>query len=176
MAEPINIVIDGNLKPLRQRGANDCWAVAATMLLSWQQNRNITVEQTISLAGAEFLELYVAEGAIHYSQMPSFLDSLSLKAEPPICLSVAGIAALLSQHGPIWITIDVDPSDEWSGHAKIIYGLQGDGSPENTMALVLDPNKESPIIESVAQIHQQFNQLATFDVRFGVNIAQYIHF
>ena len=176
MIEPIDFMVDGHLMTLRQQGKKDCWAVVATMLLSWKLNRDMSVAETMTLAGPQFLQLYLDGQAIDHSQMPSFLGALNLRAEPPIFLSVSGIARLLNNHGPLWMTVDIDPSKNWAAHAKIICGLRGDGSPENTFAWVLDPDKKSPRLESVAQLNQQFNQLAAGDVIFGAHIAQYIHF
>ena len=78
MIEPIDFMVDGHLMTLRQQGKKDCWAVVATMLLSWRLNRDMSVAETMTLAGPQFLQLYLDGKAIDHSQMPSFLgDFLS---------------------------------------------------------------------------------------------------
>ena len=52
----------------------------------------------------------------------------------------------------------------------------GVGTPERTIATIIDPDKESPISESVLDLQEKFTQLAIGDLKFGGNLAQFIHF
>jgi hypothetical protein len=93
--------------------------------------------------------------------------------------SVQGFERLLQAHGPLWITADEDPSANFSVHARVLIGLRGDGTPENTQAYFLDtdPNAPSPDSESVAELQEKLAQLAIGDANAtGVFRAQVVHY
>ena len=89
--------------------------------------------------------------------------------------SVDGFEQLLRVHGLLWITADEDPGPNFSTHARVLYGLRGDGSPENTKAFFLDPDRGRDT-ETVAELQEKLTQLAIGDIRFGGVTATIIHF
>jgi hypothetical protein len=58
------------------------------------------------------------------SDKPEFLQALGLVAEPPMSFSVQGFERLLRANGPLWITTDEDPSEDFSVHARVLVGLR----------------------------------------------------
>jgi hypothetical protein len=92
--------------------------------------------------------------------------------------SVQGFEQLLQAHGPLWITTDEDPSENFSVHARVLIGLRGDGTPENTTAIFLDTDpraEDRP--ESVADLQAKMTELAIGDSSGGGAFrAQVVHF
>ena len=53
---------------------------------------------------------------------------------PPQSYTIEGWRELLEQNGPLWLGVAVP-----SGHAVVITGLSGDGTPEGTIVRYDDP-------------------------------------
>ena len=56
----IDFQVPGRLRPLKQDNAMACWATVATILVSWKRDTNATVENVLTDAGQEFLDLFNA--------------------------------------------------------------------------------------------------------------------
>jgi hypothetical protein len=174
----IDFQVPGRLRPLKQANAMACWATVATILVSWQRDKNATVESVLTDAGQEFLNLFQAGQGLKSADKSAFLQRLGLTAEPPMSFGVQGFDQLLRAHGPLWITADEDPGANFSVHARVLIGLRGDGTPDGTQAFFLDtdPNAPSPDSESVAQLQEKLTQLAIGDAAGGGAFrAQIVH-
>ena len=179
MASQIDIVVKGNFRVIQQpKDANICWAIVATIMQSWKTGLNPTIRSVIGSIDKDlgFLELLDGKLSLENQDLPAFLAAMGLIAEPPQSFSVQAIANLLSMYGPIWVTADEDLSKNFAAHARVIIGLKGDGTPQNTIATIIDPNFDSLIFESVELLQEKFTQLAIGDNEFGDNSAQFIHF
>jgi Papain-like cysteine protease AvrRpt2 len=175
----VDVQVVGKLRPLKQPTNNTCWATVATILFSWKNNSSPSIEEVVTAAGQEFLDLFNADQGLQNVDKPRFLEALGLIAEPPKSLNVEGFAQLLDAHGPLWITTDEDLGENFSVHARVLIGLRGDGTPENTQAIFLDtdPNTPSPDSESVAELQDKLAQLAIGDSAGGGSFrAQIVHF
>lgn len=45
----------------------------------------------------------------------------------------------LAEHGPQWLTTDVDPSASYSINARVLIAMGGDGTASGTMLKLIDP-------------------------------------
>ena len=131
--------IPGIFNVLAQPTGNSCWATAFTMLKSWRVQQSMTIEQALATVGREWVEKFKRDDGLSADDKPMFLASAGLVAEPPQNFSVAGWEQLLRQYGPLWVTTDEAPGRRWGIHARIILGIQGDGTPENTRFKIVDP-------------------------------------
>jgi hypothetical protein len=175
----IDLQIEGRLLPLKQpENSNLCWAFVATILFNWKKNRSASVEEVMTVAGQEFLDLFTSNQGLKGQDKSRFLQALGLVSEPPMSFSVQGFEQLLQAHGPLWITTDEDPSENFSVHARVLIGLRGDGTPENTTAIFLDTDpraEDRP--ESVADLQAKMTELAIGDSSGGGAFrAQVVHF
>lgn len=178
-APKIDFQVEGRLRPLKQENDMACWATVATILFSWKHDTNASIQGVLLQAGQEFVDLFAAGQGLKSADKPTFLQRLGLTAEPPMSFSVQGFDQLLQAHGPLWITADEDPGANFSVHARVLIGLRGDGTPENTQAFFLDtdPNAPSPDSESVAELQDKLAQLAIGDATGGGAFrAQIVHF
>lgn len=176
MTEPVDFTVVGNLRTLRQPSENSCWATVATILESWRIGEDISIEEMLTSINEGFLSIFQSDTGLENPDLPDFLLAMGLVAEPPMSLGAQGIADLLSSHGPLWVTADEDSSEQFSIHARVVIGIKGDGSPQKTIATVIDPNQDSPIFETVEVLQEKFTQLAIGDMQHGGDLAKYIHF
>jgi len=177
----VDFVVEGRLRPLKQPSTNTCWATVATILFSWKNDKEAAIEDVMAVAGQEFLDLFNTNEGLKGSDKPRFLQALGLVAEPPMSFSVQGFERLLRAHGPLWITADEDPSEDFSVHARVLIGLRGDGTPDNTDAIFFDPDpapgKDVRGSETVAALQEKMRQLAIGDSSGGGSFrAQVVHF
>ena len=174
----IDFFVEGTLRRLKQPSNETCWATVATILFSWKNNSNPEIADVMTAAGQKFLDLFNADDGLKGSDKPEFLQALGLVAEPPMSFSVQGFERLLRANGPLWITTDEDPSEDFSVHARVLIGLRGDGTPENTEAFFIDtdPNSTSDH-ETVAKLQDKMTELAIGDSNAtGGFRAQVVHF
>lgn len=176
MTSEVNIHVPGHIPALRQPEQDLCWATVATIMKSWQVGETLDMRAMLSDLEIGFLDIFDRKEPLDQADLPDFLDLMGMVAEPPMSISVEGIADLISRHGPIWVTADDDLTVNFSIHARILIGVFGDGTPEGTIATIIDPNADSPIEESVAIVQERHAQLAFLDNHFNGNLAQYIHF
>jgi hypothetical protein len=52
--------------------------------------------------------------------------------------TIDGFYRLVSDNGPVWITTN-ESVPLWSPHARLVTGIYGDGSSENTFLNIVDP-------------------------------------
>ncbi len=179
MKKKIDVTLKGNLRTLQQpKDGNVCWAIVATIMHSWKTDSNPSVRSVIESIdnGLGFLGLFDDNLPLEVQDSSDFLVAMELIAEPPQSFGVQGIADLLSNHGPIWVTADEDVSERFSGHARVVIGLKGDGTPRNTFATIIDPNLEELTLEPIELLQEKFSQLAIGDAKFGGSLAQFIHY
>jgi hypothetical protein len=178
---PVDFQVEGRLRALKQQSNNTCWATVATILFSWKNDTDAEIKDVMAAAGQEFLDLFNADDGLKGSDKPRFLTALGLVAEPPMSFSVEGFERLLRAHGPLWITTDEDPSEDFSVHARVVVGLRGDGTPDKTDVFFLDPNPDpnKPVrgSETVAELQRKMTELAIGDSTAGGSFrAQVVHF
>jgi hypothetical protein len=129
-----------------------CWAAAAAMVVGWRDRVSINPEE-------------IARGAGHLGQYPSGSTGLlpsdhddlarawGLAMEPGMSYSVQGFADLLEYNGPLWVGV-ADPS----GHAVVVIGVTGDGTPDGTVIRYHDPR---PVGSGAADQTKPFVQFMT---------------
>jgi hypothetical protein len=126
-----------------------CWSAAATMLFG---------NQTIGPGDASLSD----EGGLlaDYENVKKFADSHGLEMHAPQSWSVDGLADLLKSQGPLWVAGNVP-----SGHAFVIAGMEGDGTPEGTRLIIYDPwppNKGAVRSEVYADWMQKYPEATTY--------------
>ena len=172
----IDVSVAGDIPMLRQPKPNACWATIGAILQSWRRQESVGIENLLEEINEGFGAIFDSDTGLPNEDVPDYMEALGLVAEPPMRLSVQGIADLVARHGPVWVTADEDIGPCLSVHARVIIAVEGDGTPDGTLATIIDPDRPSPITESVATLQEKFNQLATGDMTFGSTSAQFIHF
>lgn len=146
----ISYDIPGNFWVLAQPSGMACWATVFTMMKTWRSQREMTIEQAVGTVGQKWVDIYKADTGLSGDDKPTFISTAGLVAEPPQSYSIEGWENLLRSYGPVWITTDEAPGAAWAIHARIITGIYGDGSPENTKFKIVDPAGGRRYEESIA--------------------------
>lgn len=155
----------------------DCWLAAATMLLSWKTaGVTLSESEVASQAGQNYKELFDQDTGLLGSQFADFAAALNLVVEAPQNYTVAGYAALLSSHGPLWVGSELGVPGNYRKHVRILRGVIGDGTPDGTTAYVIDPDGGVDTTMTLLMFAQQLEDIARQEVKDGYPlIPQVIH-
>ncbi len=148
--DAISYDIPGNFWVMAQPSGMACWATVFTMLKSWRVQQQKTIEQALATVGQRWVDIYRADTGLSGDDKPTFISTAGLVAQPPQSYSIQGWENLLRNYGPIWVTTDEAPGAAWAIHARIITGIYGDGTPENTKFKIVDPAGGRRYEESIA--------------------------
>ena len=107
-----------------------CWAAGAAMVVGWRDQVSINPREIARAAG------YWAQYAQGLEPEDTRLleDVWGLHTEPGQSYSVEGFRRLLENYGPLW-TAGAEPGP----HIRVVAGLHGDGTPEGTKVVIVDP-------------------------------------
>jgi Papain-like cysteine protease AvrRpt2 len=109
-------------------------------MLSWRRNQSLAIATAMGLVGEPYISLFNRDIGLSTRQKPALLRALGLVAEPSMNYEVAGFVALFNQKAPLWIT--TDEGNDWADqaiHARIVIGVQGNGSIDGTLLSIIDP-------------------------------------
>ncbi|WP_089940024.1 papain-like cysteine protease family protein [Candidatus Entotheonella palauensis] len=174
----IDFQVPGRLRMLQQPNDMACWATVATILLSWKFDRDYEIEDVLTIAGQEFLDIFNAEQGLKSTDKLVFLARLGLKVASRMDIRhVEAYEQLLRTPSPLWITADEDPSANFSVHARVLIGMRSGGTPENTEAILIDTATGTRACESFAVLMQKIEELAIGDDAFSGSFRpQIVHF
>lgn len=168
----ISYDVPGNFWVLQQPSSMACWATVFTMLKSWRSQREMTIPQALGAVGQRWVDIYNANSGLAGEDKPTFIAAAGLVAEPPQSYSIEGWENLLRNYGPIWVTTDEQPGAAWAIHARIITGIQGDGTAENTHFKIVDPGNGRRYEESIAVFIPKYEEEV---IRTGYMRIQVVH-
>jgi hypothetical protein len=162
-AAAIDFKVPGTVPAIQQPSGMTCWATTATIMRSWKTNSSMTIETAMAAAGAGYLAQFKANEGMSGAAKPAFLQAMALKAEGPQNFSIAGWEKLLRTHGPLWVTTNEGSGKNFAIHARVITGIDGDGTAEKTFFTIVDPGLGAVVRESVATFIQKFESVARAD-------------
>jgi hypothetical protein len=157
---PVSYRVSGIVPPLRQPTSMTCWATVTTMMRSWRQNQSMSIDTAVGGIGSQYLAKFQANQGLSSAEKGQFLSSAGFVAEPPMCYSIEGWLQLLRTYGPLWVTTDEDPSANFAIHARIMVGIEGDGTPEGTSFRIVDPATGTEYSEDVPTFIRKFEEEA----------------
>lgn len=178
---------DGNTKaiqtpsynvPLRQQPSdNTCWATVATMMVSWHDQASYMIDAAMGRAGAEYQSMVKNDQGLLGRDKPAFLAAAGLQSEAPQDYTVEGLAELIQKFGPLWITTDESPDENFAIHARIVTSMSGDGTIDGTILQINDPADGQQHGESFNTFMQKFDRVAFDDLRTHAPMrVQVVHF
>ena len=152
------------MRTLKQGTPDTCWAAVVAMLQAWKSGEpgEITVEGEIAKLGVPYTQLLATNQVLTTSDKNPLLAKLGLVVDP-IGLSSAmpeQYLRLMQQYGPLWATVDGNLTAATAEHAKILYGMRGDGTASGTMLRVIDPRDGKPVELNFAVYLREFEELA----------------
>ena len=155
---PVSYSVPEPIPVLAQPTRNACWATVYTMLHSWRRQQSMSIETALGDAGQRWLDIYNADTGLTGADKVDFVAATGLVAEPPQNPSVAGWEQMLRTYGPIWVTGDEAPGAAWAIHARIMVGIQGDGTPTGTRFTIIDPAGGRRYTETVATFLPKYEE------------------
>ncbi len=144
---PVVASATGFIPPIKQPSDMSCWAAVTTMMVSWQEKRFLTIEQTMNRLGYPWKGYFQSDAGLASAELVPFLALVGLKGEPPANYTLPAYRDFLRQHGPLWITT----GDGFNSHARVLVGLYGDGTYGGTCFEFIDPmsakTKREPAVD-----------------------------
>lgn len=143
--QSFDYAVSGEIPTIRQPTGMSCWATVTTMLMSWRDGQTWDIEQAMDSIATEWGDLFRLSrsggrrGGLLGRDKPRFLAAAGLEAEAAVNFDGVGWMDLMQRYGPLWVTGDVDASESWAIHARILYSVRGDGSRDGTWVGLIDP-------------------------------------
>jgi hypothetical protein len=121
-----------------------CWSTSIAMIIWWRENEDAQMCLADALTPEEvernlpFFEYYFGQGLSSYDAGP--LEYYNLVPVQPSSFPVETFVNYL-RHGPLWAAyFGCTNPVENCGHAVVVVGIRGDGTPENTVVILHDPD------------------------------------
>jgi hypothetical protein len=162
---------------LQQPSDNTCWATVATMMMSWHDKTSYTIEAAMGRAGSQYQTMVKNDQGLLGRDKPAFLAAGGLQSEAPQDYTVEGMAELIQKYGPLWVTTDESPDQNFAIHARIVTSMSGDGTIDGTMLQINDPADGQQHSESFNIVMQKFDRVAFDDLGTHAPMrVQVVHF
>jgi peptidoglycan hydrolase-like protein with peptidoglycan-binding domain len=146
----------GGFVALHQRMGDDCWAAVATMLVLWREQRapaahplapndqrDPIVVEFLTRLGGPYLDIYTRDVGLAPGDWEGFSRACRLDTETIFQdQSVEGWSDRLHRFGPTAVFRGATFRGSREGyrtHARIVVGIHGDGSVNNTHVVIVDP-------------------------------------
>jgi hypothetical protein len=155
----IDVIIEG-VAPVHQVLSLGCWAASVTMLRSYQRQQSLQIENVLDEAGPPYPDKYTNNTGLKPSEIADFKQAFGLNDATIGALTPEGLAEQLENLGPLWIVVDENPTDAFSVHARVVTGVKGDGSMQDTMVIYNDPATGSEKEETFDQFVSKSTQLS----------------
>ncbi|MCI4670726.1 MAG: hypothetical protein MRZ79_21505 [Bacteroidia bacterium] len=122
-----------------------CWATSIAMILWWRDNEDAQMCLQDALTPAQvagnlsYWNQYFTNGLSSYDGRA--LPALGFERIAPQSFEVSTLAEWLNTYGPMWVAYFgcTNPVSN-CGHAVVLVGLKGDGTPGGTKVILHDPD------------------------------------
>jgi hypothetical protein len=173
LSRPVSYRVPGTVPQVRQPKSMDCWATVTTMLVSWKQQSSTSIENVISAIGPVYRDMFDRNTGLPTSETAAFFVAAGLQSEPAMNYTLEGWEGLLRRYGPLWVTTDERSGPSFSLHARVMVGIEGDGTPEATTIHFIDPADGQAYSERFPAFLRKFEEVAGLS---GPIDFQVIHF
>jgi Papain-like cysteine protease AvrRpt2 len=154
--DSVGYLVPGKIIPLKQKNDMACWITVATMMLCWRDTADYSVDSLAVKLGDPWKLYYELNTGLPAKMQGAFVKAIGLKAEPPANYLLLAYIKLLKDYGPLWIIT----GDEFGAHARMLYGIEGDGSYDNSSFLFIDPFKGKTVKENSLVFFKEFEEEA----------------
>lgn len=164
----INFQVSPPVSPVAQTGRpNGCWAASAAMVWGWVHNQSIGMEGIASQAGGNFSQLLTSNATLSEADVARFASAIGLHSEAPRSYTVNGFLDLLQRHGPLWF----GTQEQAGKHARVVTGLQGDGTADGTTVFLIDPATGTVATDTFRKAMEKYELVATGAVTSGADLT-----
>lgn len=131
-------IVDGDFSILEQPSDNTCWATVYTMMKNWRNSSDESIPAAVAALPEPFPTLLDADEGMPPDQFETFVSGAGMSHSPMSNMGPEGWYKALKQHGLLWVgTLAAVGSNGL--HSRIVRGIYSDGSPEQTIMLMVDP-------------------------------------
>ena len=153
--EKTSYMVPGKISAIRQPSTMACWLAVTTMMLSWKDGKNYTIDDVAKTIGDPWKLFYELNTGLPEKDKNSFIKKMGLVGLPPANHMLEKYIDLLKQNGPLWITT----GDEWSSHARVLIGVEGKGRYDDTDFIFIDPAtgevQRQPVLNFMKDFEEQ---------------------
>lgn len=170
--------VTGVVPMIKQNGVNQCWATVATMMVSWQRNKEMLVHEVVDEAGALYLQKYLGDIPLLSDEKAAFLAKLKMVAEPSANYPLQQYIEWVRAYGPLWVTTsEKGATGVFGAHARILTQIAGSGDPKDngTLLTFIDPATGTEGTETFRDFIRAFERLVTDDKNQDLYV-QVVHF
>ena len=98
-----------------------CWAAVYTMMKSWRNKKELSVNSVIAELGVPWDDYYLKEMGLPGGKENDFVNAMGMSSQPPANYDVNAYINMLRTYGPLWIIT----GDGLSAHARLFFGVYG---------------------------------------------------
>ncbi|PEW41899.1 hypothetical protein CN444_25385 [Bacillus thuringiensis] len=171
-----NYTVPGAIPVIAQPLTNGCWATVLTMLMNWKNKTSLEIDAVLLGLDRKYLDIYKDNEGISGAEKKSLLESANLVGEAPQSYNPEGILSLLKLYGLLWATTIESSGGKFSIHARIIYGISGDGLDLGTTLHIVDPSGGKLVDEAFMEFIEKFEREARDSESPDPQRIQMIHF
>ena len=155
----VSVRVEG-VPAIQQPDSLACWITVATMMKSWRDETEYTIEDVLAELGEPWQTFYEDNRGLAADMQDRFASEFGLKSKPPANYMLEAYVDLLKEFGPLWITT----GNGFSAHARLLISIHGDGSYENTEFRFIDPATGTHVTQSALDFVMEFEREATVAV------------
>ena len=172
----VSYTVPGIVPLVAQPTNMTCWAASYTMLENWSQNRSVAIETALADVGAEWVTKFQNNQGLSGKDVTRFMAATGLIAEPAASYPVEQWEQMLRDFGPLLIVTDEAPGKRWAVHARVIYGIHGDGTAAGTKLKIHNPapvGTGRTLEEKVSTFLPKYEQMAQLNGFLGLQIIHW---
>jgi len=132
--------VPGLIELRAQPSPNTCWATACTMMLSWKKKASYEIREAMRAIDVKYENYFNNDKGLPTSEFGTFLRAAGISHLPQVNLSIEGWVIQLNTHGLTWVGTMNSPSPLAGLHSRLVEGIRGDGSPQSTHMMIIDPS------------------------------------
>ncbi len=181
--ERIQYSIPGHIEPLKQPDTNLCWITVATMMLSWRDKINYSIEEILDKyerivpfddSEKSLRWYYNKNKGLTHAIQDKFSDTFGLKKEPPASSMLERYLDLLMKHGPLWI---MTTAERGVPHARLLIAVDWNGNYETSSCTFIDPEKGEVVKQQALAFVTDFERYAKIQLEYDEEFyIQIYHF
>src|SRR4030095_15985584 len=167
-----NNTIEG-VTSIGQPTQRTCWAATTTTLMDYRDNKAYEVDAVVKKLGPDYQEMYKKDQVLPKDKLDDFLKKTGFVAEPN-SFPLSNIPDLIKEYGPVIVLSDVSgPGEDFLLHARIIYGVEGDCTFNNSSFKLKDPDPEKDASYKLTY-NELTNQIAKYVNKSSEGIYPYL--
>jgi hypothetical protein len=151
----------GKVPLIGQQKKNDCWAVVTAMMIGWSKKQQaITAAEAVTPAGQKYLKIYTDDTGLLAEDKDDFILRSRMFAEPPANYRLDQYVDWVKTYGPLWVTLDTNPGQQYSPHAWVLIRISGTGTPDgaDTYFTFIDPSTGTEVTQPFAEFIRRYEE------------------